>query len=120
MPCIAPRPEQIQGFVSADIDGPIHMLNLIKFSPDGGAEKYAEYIAHTRPLLEARGGKKIYQGRPAATVIGDEDWDLAFIVAYPDRAAFLDMIQSAEYQAGAPLRAEAIDDSRLICLQPAQ
>jgi uncharacterized protein (DUF1330 family) len=117
---IEPKAEQIQGFISADLPGPIHMLNMLKFRPDGGAEKYAEYMAHTQPLLEARGGKMIYHGKPKATVIGDEDWDLIFIIHYPDRAAFLDMIQSTEYQQGAPLRSDALEDSRLICLAPQQ
>jgi uncharacterized protein (DUF1330 family) len=41
-----------------------------------------------------------------------------FIVEYPDRDAFIDMVQSAEYQQGAHLRHDAIEDSRLVCMQP--
>jgi hypothetical protein len=30
----------LDGYVAEDPDGPVVMLNLLRFRPDGGAEKY--------------------------------------------------------------------------------
>ena len=112
--------DQMQAFLKQDIEGPIHMLNLLRFKPAGGRESYAKYGEHTRPLLEKAGGKIVYQSRGRATVIGDELWDHVFIVEYPSRDAFFDMVGSEEYQKGVHWRTEALEDSRLVCMQPPQ
>lgn len=117
MAFIAPTQDQIQRFFAMDIEGPIHMLNLLKFKPDGGLETYMKYGEATAPCLEKVGGKMVYQAQGRAIVIGDLQWDLMFIIEYPNRQAFQDMISSKEYQAGAHLRDEAIEDSRLLCMQ---
>jgi uncharacterized protein (DUF1330 family) len=52
------------------------------------------------------------------TVIGGEEWDDVFIVEYPSKEAFFDMVTSEEYQKGAHFRTEALEDSRLVCMQP--
>lgn len=110
-------PDQIKAFMALPIEGPIHMLNLLRFKKDGGRASYAKYSAHTVPLVEKRGGKVVYAAEGKATVIGGENWDSIFIVEYPSREAFIDMITSQEYQSGAHLRHEALEDSRLVCMQ---
>ncbi len=109
--------EQFVAFMKSGIEGPIHMLNLLKFKPDGGQETYQRYSEHTRPLLEKRGGSVKYTYQPKATVIGGEEWDAIAIVEYPSHAAFIDMVTSDEYQTNVHLRHEALEDSRLICMQ---
>ena len=89
-------------------EGPVAMLNLLAFKPDGGQERYAAYGAAVLPLLEGVGGRVVFQGAAAPVVIGTESWDLVLLVEYPTRGAFLEMIQSAEYQAIAHLRTEAL------------
>lgn len=117
MPSIEPTGKQLQAFLAMDIEGPIHMLNLLKFKPDGGRETYAKYGENTMPLLFERGGKLVYQAEGKAAVIGGEQWDAIFIIEYPNRDAFFDMIQSEAYQAKQHLRTEALEDSRLVCMQ---
>jgi hypothetical protein len=34
---IHPSPEQIEALSNLDLDGPVVMLNLLRFAPDGGA-----------------------------------------------------------------------------------
>lgn len=109
--------EQMVAFMKSDIEGPIQMLNLLRFKADGGRESYAEYSKHTVPMVEKRGGKVVYRAEGKATVIGGEEWDSVFIVEYPTHAAFVDMVTSEEYQATAHLRHEALEDSRLVCMQ---
>lgn len=119
------RPEQLnqEGFAAfaerAGEDAPVVMLNLLSFKPDGGRERYEEYGAAVAPLLERIGGRIAFVGELAAPLLGDESWDLAALVEYPTRQAFLDMIGSAEYQAVGHLRTEALLKGELHPMDPA-
>lgn len=88
--------------------GPVTMLNLLAFKPEGGRERYLEYGEAVLPLLEKAGGRLVFQGEAAPVVLGEASWDLVLLVEYPTRGAFLAMIQSPEYQAIAHLRTEAL------------
>jgi uncharacterized protein (DUF1330 family) len=105
--------DALAAFAERAGDGPVFMLNLLEFLPDGGAESYAEYGEAVAPLLERAGGKAIFAGRPAEHLIGEGSWDLMVLVSYPTRQAFLDMVSSSEYQAIAPLRSDALRRSEL-------
>jgi uncharacterized protein (DUF1330 family) len=94
-------------------EGPVTMLNLLLFKPDGGRERYAEYGAAVAPLLEKVGGRIAYAGEAAPPVIGERSWDLVALVEYPTRQAFLDMVGSPAYQAIAHLRSEALERGEL-------
>ena len=112
---IHPSPEQIAAIRDMDLDGPIVMLNLLRFGPDG-AEAYARYGQAAAPFIERTGASIRYLGNVAATVIGGEPWDQVILVEYPSVAAFLQMTGDPDYPSG--LRAEALADSRLYCTQP--
>jgi uncharacterized protein (DUF1330 family) len=109
----APNQEAMAAFAGRASDGPVYMLNLLEFVPDGGAERYAEYGAAVAPLLEKAGGKPIFAGRPAESLIGEGSWDLMLLVSYPTRQAFLDMVSSPEYQEIEHLRSQALARSEL-------
>lgn len=94
-------------------EGPVVMLNLLDFKPDGGAERYGEYSEAVAPLLEAVGGRVLFAGAACAPLIGPAKWDLIALVEYPTRRAFLEMISSERYQAIAHLRTEALERSEL-------
>ena len=85
------------------------MLNLLRFKPDGGQERYAEYGAAVAPSLEKVGGRIVWAGEPAAPLLGEQGWDMVALVEYPSRQAFLDMIASPEYQEIGHLRTEALE-----------
>jgi uncharacterized protein (DUF1330 family) len=109
----APNEEAMAAFAGRAADGPVYMLNLLEFVPDGGAERYGEYGAAVAPLFARAGGKAIFAGRPAESLIGDGSWDLMVLVEYPTRQAFLDMVSSPEYQAIEHLRSESLLRSEL-------
>lgn len=44
-------------------EGPVVMLNLLEFRPDGGAERYGEYGEAVAPLLAGIGGRLLWAGR---------------------------------------------------------
>jgi uncharacterized protein (DUF1330 family) len=114
-----PEPERLnqEGFAAfatrAGEDSPVVMLNLLRFKPDGGRERYAEYGAAVTPLLEKAGGRAVFLGEPALPLLGEGRWDSVLLVEYPTRQAFLDMIASAEYQAIGHLRTEALEQGEL-------
>ena len=109
---IEPTMDQIQEFMSLPEDGPVVMVNLLKFKPDGGAESYAKYAAETMKFLLAVGGRLVYRGRYRMPLIGDEDWDEILLVEYPSIAAFFEMVGNKDYQAISHYRSEALLDSR--------
>jgi uncharacterized protein (DUF1330 family) len=109
----APNEQAMTAFASRAAEGPVYMLNLLEFLPDGGAERYAEYGVAVAPLLERAGGQAIFAGRPSEHLIGDGSWDMVLVVSYPTRQAFLDMVSSPEYQEIEHLRTESLRRSEL-------
>jgi uncharacterized protein (DUF1330 family) len=102
---IIPNFDQIQAFATAPDTGPVAMLNLLKFKPraadaGSGAEEYNRYGDRVTKMIEAQGGKVIWVGRAEQVFIGgpDDAWDVALVVWYPSRRAFLDMVASNDYQ----------------------
>jgi uncharacterized protein (DUF1330 family) len=109
---VHPSPEQAKAFFGAEDDGPMCMVNMLKFKEkatyaDGnepelsGRDAYLRYGAGIQACLAAVGGKARFSGMVTDLMIGEveELWDMVAIVEYPSRAAMLQMIQSPEYQA---------------------
>jgi uncharacterized protein (DUF1330 family) len=117
-----PEPLHQEGFAAfaarTGEQSPVVMLNLLRFKPDGGRERYSEYGAAVAPLLERAGARVVFVGDPATVLLGGRSWDLVLLVEYPTRAAFLEMIGSEAYQAIAHLRTEALTAGELHPLDP--
>ena len=94
-----PTPEQMQAFMSLDHDGPVVMVNLLKFKPDGGAAEYAKYGAAVAPILKKIGARILFSGQARVCLIGNGEWDAVALVEYPNKMALVKMAQSAEYRA---------------------
>lgn len=123
MASLEPTAEQIQRLLASDDEGPVVMINLLRYAErasDGsdrtGRQAYADYGAAVIPMVLALGGSIEVLGEAAPTFIGPEgeEWDDVALIRYPNRAAFVGMITSAEYQAVQPHRDAALADSRLI------
>lgn len=126
---IDPSKEQFAQFKSLDREGPIHMLNLVRVRaraqyPDGreasGEEAYRSYARESGPVFQRVGGKQHWIGRFECTLIGptDERWDHVFIAEYPSYKAFVEMLADPAYREAVKHRQAAVEDSRLIRLQP--
>jgi uncharacterized protein (DUF1330 family) len=111
---VAPTEEQMKGFLEPGREGPIYMLNLLKFKEtaeyaDGretdlsGAEAYAIYGQEVIQHLQTVGGAPMFSAGVERLMLGEveELWDAAAIAMYPSRKAMLEMISSPEYQASA-------------------
>lgn len=96
---LQPTGQQLKQFMALPDEGPIVMVNLLKFKPDGGAQEYAKYSAAVRPLLEKLDAKILFAGRAEFCLIGEADWDMIALVQYPRKKALMQMVTSPEYQA---------------------
>ena len=127
---INPDKARFQKFKDLPREGPIHMLNLVRFRTqaayeDGraatGREAYAAYSRESGPIFESLGGKIVWSGNFNLMLIGpedDEQWDACFIAQYPSADAFISMIRDPDYQKAVMHRDAAVEDSRLIRLEP--
>jgi uncharacterized protein (DUF1330 family) len=123
---IEPTPAQFERLAASPEEGPVVMINLLRFkavadgidAADGisGAEAYARYGAAAQRFLDAVGGKLLLAVAATESVIGPEEgeWDLVLAVRYPSRQAFLQMVSDPGYLAIHAHRAAALADSRLI------
>ena len=93
---------------------PIFMLNVLWFHPNGGAERYREYLKAVWPTARKYGGEKLDAYVPEAAVIGELDADLLFMVRWPNQDRFEAFIADPEFQAVRHLREEALTKSLLI------
>ena len=97
----------IEGLEAVEHQGPIVMVNLMRFrdrSLDGqgsGWDAYLRYSALTVPMIKARGGTLLWTGQAKAVALGTQagnQWDYVALVYYPSVAAFIDMMTSPDYQ----------------------
>lgn len=124
---VYPRGEQLAALVAQAGDGPIVMLNLLKFREravykDGretnltGREAYMLYGEQMAPHVVARGGKLHFQGAIGSLVIGEagELWDVAALMEYPSAKAFVEIATSPEVAAFAVHREAGLEGQLLI------
>ena len=110
----AEKKEGSEPQVNASNDERLFMLNVLWFKPDGGAQKYNEYLKAAGPFVAKHGGKSEGAYLPEADLIGEFDADLVFFVEWPNQKAFAQFIQDPGYRAVSHLRKEAIRDSLLV------
>jgi uncharacterized protein (DUF1330 family) len=104
-------PERIAAMQEPGPEGPIVMVNLLKFREkaryaDGrdpelpGREAYQRYAEGVVALLPEFGGRAIFAGDVTFLSLGQvEDlWDEILLVEYPDRASLWAMSTSARWQ----------------------
>ncbi len=89
--------------------GPVVMVNMLRLRDRAAYKRYSELAM---PLIKARGGTVLWAGDGEAVAFGDaqaDRWDYVVLVRYPARAAFLDMVRSAEYAAANVHREQAVE-----------
>jgi uncharacterized protein (DUF1330 family) len=109
---VYPEADQIAGLREPGPDGPIVMVNLLKFRDravyaDGrtedisGREAYYRYADEVEKLLQGVGGRVLYAGAASWLMLGRVEslWDEVALAEYPNRAALLRLATSPECQA---------------------
>ncbi len=130
---ITPTREQFSEFAHGRRDGEVVMINLLHFARTDddaqkeaaaaatGAHAYRDYSDQVVKMVEARGGKVIWTGRPEHVLIGDpaaDSWDLVALVSYPSRTAFIDMVTSPNYEEAHADRERGLDRTVLLACEP--
>ncbi|WNG21015.1 DUF1330 domain-containing protein [Cystobacter fuscus] len=103
--------DEVKRFIKNDDGKPVVMLNLLRFQPGGGRERYSKYIALSGPLVARYGGEVLYvgDGLPALAAEDGQAWDAVALVKYPSRKAFADMIEDPDYiQQAGPMRESSL------------
>nr|WP_070959949.1 DUF1330 domain-containing protein [Hyphomonas sp. Mor2] len=115
------QPEQIQAMTEPGPEGPIFMINLLKFKDkaayeDGretdltGRQAYGLYGAAVAGILPEFGGRLFYISDVTFLSLGqvEELWDEVAIAAYPDRGSLLRMSMSEAWQEASVHRAAGL------------
>jgi uncharacterized protein (DUF1330 family) len=110
-----PTQEQIQALLADPAEGPVVMVNLLRFKP-GGEAAYRRYAESMRKLVEGRGGRFLWSGRVTAQVVGGggEGFDVVGLVEYPSRKVFVEIATSKEVAAIGVHRTEGLQGQWLL------
>lgn len=126
MSSIRPNPEQFQQLAQARDEGPVVMLNLLKYKEraegeeGSGADAYAKYGEAAVRMINETGGRLLWQARADQILIGDpaEDWDTVLLVEYPSRKAFLDMVSRPDYMKSHGHREAGLERTVVVACTP--
>ncbi len=124
---ITPNLDQFQQLAASTDNGPVVMINLLKFrvGDEGdavpGVEEYRRYGDVALEMVEHQGGRLLWAGTGDQVLIGDpeQDWDAVLLVEYPSRAAFVEMVSSPEYLDAHAHRERALERTIVIACTPA-
>lgn len=119
---VAPTdPSHIQKMMEKGPDGPIFMINLLKFKeraeyPNGretsltGREAYAIYAEMVAKVLPEFGGRLVLGADTTFLALGqvEELWDEVAIAVYPERSAMIKMSGSEAWQEAGVHRAAGL------------
>ena len=108
---VYPNEEQMKGFLEPGPEGPICMVNMLKFKPqaeyaDGrettltGREAYDLYEEVITQLIKQAGGYLGFAGDVQRLALGEveELWDVVALAVWPSRRAMLEVMQSDAMQ----------------------
>ena len=117
---VDPRGADLKRFLAEDPGGPVVMLNLLRFLPDGGRARYAEYVEHFRRTAAPFGAEVLYVGDGSTALVAEpgQSWDAVLLVCYPSRQAFSDMVRDPAYGEGTQLRTQALEEAVLQATVP--
>ena len=112
---VDPRGADLKRYLAEDPGGPVVMLTLLRFRPDGGRERYHEYVEHFRRTAAPHGAEVLYVGDGSTPLVAEEGqaWDAVLLVRYPSREAFSRMVADPEYQQVTALRTRALTEAVL-------
>jgi uncharacterized protein (DUF1330 family) len=116
---VDPTGADLKRFLAEDVGGPVVMLNLLRFRPDG-RPSYEQYAREIEPFLERVGARVVYLGDTSTALVAPDgfDWDAVLLVEYPDRRAFSAMVADPEYQTITSLRTDALSEAVLQATVP--
>ena len=132
---VVPNAAQIKAFTERGPEGPIVMVNLLKFRTKAaygadqaeakenlsGREAYLRYGMVAQRCVAEAGGAIVWGGNQKLVFIGTASdlWDQVICVRYPSRQAFLAMVSRPDYTAASYHRDAALERTALLCCSDA-
>lgn len=116
---VDPTGEDLKRFLEEDPGGPVVMLNLLRFKPDG-RRSYESYGRAVQPFMAQVGAELVYLGNCSTALVAPDghEWDAILLVRYPSRQAFGEMVANPDYQRTTHLRTEALSEAVLQATVP--
>ena len=130
-PSVSPRPDQIQALMEKGPEGPIVMVNLLKYRDRAaydddraeakesltGREAYQRYGMTALRCVGEAGGGIVWMGAQRLVFIGgpEQEWDDVVCVRYPSRQKFLEMVSRPDYLAATLHRDAGLERTALLC-----
>lgn len=128
---ISPTKQAIEQLIATGHNGPLVMLNMLKFrvqadyakSPElapktiiSGEQAYDKYIEAVQSILARFDGELILTGCALPFVIGppDQQWDRVLLIRQASIDNFMGFIRDPEYLSIVGHRTAALSDSRLL------
>lgn len=114
-----PNLEAVAAHVNVSEDGPVVMVNLMKFKSPQDMQRFASDSQRTSDYIRALGAERVYGGLAGPEFCANDDWDLVLLIRYPTFAAVHQTL--TEESIGSfvsTLRDETIQDSRFIVTTP--
>jgi hypothetical protein len=110
-------------------DGPIYMVNLMKYhevaqySQDAGVNapisgREADDRYNPASILAKIGATIVFVGDVVSNRAGDEDWDRIAIVRYPTRKSFIDMQSRRDFGDKHVHKAAGMKRTVIVCCRP--
>lgn len=130
---LTPTDMQNAAFLQGSPDGPVSMLNLLRFraraayprdfegnadvTGDVAYQRYAE-IASVR--IDALGGRLVWGAPSFMTLVGptNERWDAVRIVSFPTRQTYARLMEDEIYQTAIIHRQAALAETRVLICKP--
>lgn len=117
---IEPTAEGLDALLELPNDGPVVMLNLLRFEPGGGSKAYAQYSRDFLALLREIGGRFLFTGRAEQLLAGEGDWHYVALVEYPSRKAAVELFRSERYAKIHPNRERGLAKTVLYAVRPTE
>jgi len=120
---VDPKGADLKRYLAEDPGGPVVMLNLLRYKPDGGRESYAKYAAALQETyLDKYGAEVLYAGQGSTALVAEDGqaWDAVLLVRYPSRQAFSSMVADPDYQQFTHFRTEALTEAVLQATVPVE
>ncbi len=131
----APSESQLAKLLSLPPEAPVAALNLFQFNAQAqyqpgdpefgtpaanvsGEEAYARYGATAGRFIVELGGRVIFSTSVDQVMIGPDDrqWDLAAIMYFPTRKAFMQMLSDPDFQEASRHRKAALANHYMLHL----
>lgn len=112
--------EMVNQIQSAGLDeGPVVVLNLLKFKAANSLTLYLEYMSRVSKECGLNEVEVVYAGELKECLQGSVgDWDYIVLARYPCRRVFYELMQSSQFQALNPLAEQALHDRVLWMSEP--